>query len=107
MTGVPNTAITASPMYFSIVPPWRVISALMASKYRDIVSRSDSGSSFSPRSVDPFRSEKRMVTSFRTSCGGGAAASAVPQYPQRRNFGGFSSPQLGQICTSTQSRAAW
>jgi hypothetical protein len=31
-TGRPNTAMMASPMYFSILPPWRVISAAMAAK---------------------------------------------------------------------------
>jgi hypothetical protein len=30
--GMPNTAITASPMYFSTVPPWRSIAARIASK---------------------------------------------------------------------------
>ena len=30
--GIPNTAITASPMNFSTVPPWRSIEALISSK---------------------------------------------------------------------------
>src|SRR3954470_24899002 len=64
-----------------------------------MVSRRDSESRRSPSAVEPFRSQKRIVTSFRTSCAGAAGASAVPQKPQRRKRGGFSSPQLGQICT--------
>lgn len=42
--GMPNTAITASPMCFSTVPSWRSIALRIASKYRDYTSRSDSGS---------------------------------------------------------------
>ena len=30
--GMPNTAITASPMYFSTVPPWRTRASLIAPK---------------------------------------------------------------------------
>src|SRR5215203_1254924 len=65
-----------------------------------MTSRSDSESRASPRFVEPFKSEKKIVTVFRVSCFGSSGASAVPQNPQRRNFGGFSSPQLGQICTN-------
>ena len=36
------------------------------------------------------------MTVFRTSCGGRAAASGVPQKPHSRKRSGFSSPQLGQ-----------
>jgi hypothetical protein len=36
------------------------------------------------------------VTVFRTSWGGSATASGVPQKPQSRKRSGFSSPQLGQ-----------
>src|SRR6266480_1451783 len=64
-----------------------------------MTSRTASESSFSPIAVDPLRSEKTIVTVFRTSCAGSSGASGVPQKPQRRNFAGFSSPQLGQICT--------
>src|SRR6266545_5542856 len=61
-----------------------------------ITSRTASESSFSAIAVEPLRSEKTIVTVFRTSCGGSAGASAVPQNPHRRNFCGFSSPQFGQ-----------
>src|SRR5919199_6442304 len=64
-----------------------------------MISRSDSESSASPRLVEPFRSEKTIVTVLRTSCDGTAGASGVPQNPHRRKRSGFSSPQLGQVCT--------
>src|SRR5215207_8169709 len=65
-----------------------------------MTSRSDSGSSASPRLVEPLRSEKTIVTVLRTSCGGRLGASAVPQNPHRRNLAGFSSPQFGQTTSS-------
>src|SRR6266480_3162322 len=63
-----------------------------------MTSRTASESSFSAIAVDPLRSEKTIVTVLRTSCAGSAGASGLPQNPQRRNFAGFSSPQLGQSC---------
>ena len=65
--GIPNTAITASPMYFSTVPPWRSSTVRISSKKRDMRLRSDSGSSCSPSDVDPVTSQNRTVTVFRTS----------------------------------------
>src|SRR5205085_12172467 len=62
-----------------------------------MTSRSDSESSASPIVVDPLRSEKTIVTVFRTSCGAATGASGVPQKPQRRNLAGFSSPHEGHI----------
>ncbi len=47
-TGMPNTAITASPMNFSTVPPWRSRAIRASSKYRAWRLRSASGSSWSP-----------------------------------------------------------
>ena len=38
--GIPKTAITASPMYFSTVPPWRSRTTRISSKNRDIRLRS-------------------------------------------------------------------
>jgi hypothetical protein len=68
-----------------------------------MTSRRDSGSSVSPRLVDPFRSQKRIETSLRTSCAGAAACSGVPQNPHSRNFGGFSSPQFVQVIMALSS----
>src|ERR671937_2451583 len=62
-----------------------------------MTSRSDSESSASPIVVEPLRSEKTIVTVFRTSCGGATGASGVPQKPQRRKRSGFSSPQEGHV----------
>ncbi len=94
--GRPKTAITASPMNFSITPPWRSSSARIASKYRVITSRSASESSVSPRLVEPLRSEKTIVTTLRVSCGGRASASCVPHARQNRAISGFSTPQAAQ-----------
>ena len=68
----------------------------MASKYRVITSRSASESRASPRLVEPFRSEKTIVTTFLVSCGGRASASCVPQARQKRAMSGFSTPQAAQ-----------
>ena len=71
-----------------------------------MTSRSDSGSSRSPRSVEPLRSEKTMVTVLRISWTGAGGARGVPQNPHSRNRAGFSSPQLGQRCTRGQAARA-
>ena len=88
--------MTASPMYFSTVPPCSSSTARMTSKYRVKTSRSDSESSCSPRFVDPLRSEKTIETVFLTSWTGSEIARGVPQYPQSLNRSGFSSPQFVQ-----------
>src|SRR5262245_897416 len=65
--GTPNTAMTASPMNFSTVPPWLSIAERISSKYRDMTPRRDSGSRRSPSAVDPVTSANRTVTVFRVS----------------------------------------
>ena len=55
----------------------------------------------SPRAVESFRSQKTTVTVLRTSCDGTGGASGVPQNPHSRNRSGFSSPQSGQMRTSS------
>ena len=64
--GIPNTAITASPMNFSTVPPWRSIIARISSKYRLITASSASGSSSSPSAVEPVTSQNSTVTTLRS-----------------------------------------
>ena len=54
-------------MNFSTVPPWRSIVARRSAKYRRIRVRSASGSVVSPSCVDPTRSAKRTVTTFRSA----------------------------------------
>ena len=66
--GSPKTAMIASPMYFSIVPPWPSRTGFIAEKYSASTSRSASLSSRSPSAVESFRSQKTMVTVLRTSC---------------------------------------
>jgi hypothetical protein len=61
----------ASPMYFSIVPPWPSSTGFIAEKYSASTSRNASLSSRSPSSVEPFRSQKTTVTVLRISWGGG------------------------------------
>src|SRR5213593_792147 len=95
---MPNTAITASPMNFSTVPPWRSTTAFIASKYPVITRRRASGSMRSPRAVDPATSQNRMVTVLRTSRGA-ASAKDDPQARQNRALAGFSVPQLAQVGT--------
>jgi hypothetical protein len=65
--GTPKTAITASPMNFSTVPPWYSTICFIRSKYDARSVRSRSGSTDSPRAVEPVRSQKRMVTVLRCS----------------------------------------
>src|SRR3954454_757712 len=64
-----------------------------------MTSRSASESRVSPSAVEPFRSEKTIVTVFRTSAAVEVGASVVPQKPHRRNRSGFCSPQFGQVIT--------
>ena len=68
----------------------------MASKYRLITARTDSGSRASPSFVDPCRSLNTIVTVRRSSRASTVAASGVPQNPHRRKRSGFDSPQFGQ-----------
>ena len=72
--GVPHTAITASPMNFSTVPPWRAIASLAASKYCCWTARTRSGSRPSAKVVNPTRSAKRTVTCRRSAVGGWAVS---------------------------------
>ena len=57
--------MTASPMSFSIVPPWRSTTSRMRSNQRSIAQRSVSGSTRSPSAVDPTTSAKTIVTILR------------------------------------------
>ena len=98
---MPKTAITASPMNFSTVPPWLSITAAISSKYRPITRRRASGSSRSPSAVEPVTSAKTIVTTFRTSAAGASASpSGVAQFWQKRALSAFSSPQEGHRFTS-------
>ena len=67
--GIPKTAMTASPMNFSTVPPWEWITSSISSKKRPITRRRASGSNRSPSAVEPVTSANRIVTTLRTSEG--------------------------------------
>jgi hypothetical protein len=92
---MPNTAITASPMNFSTLAPWRSRTPRAVSKYRDISLRVASGSSRSPSAVDPVTSQKSTDTVLRTSRAGVSLSSGEPQLEQNRAPASFSLPQLG------------
>ena len=96
--GTPNTAITASPMNFSSVPPWRSIATLATSKYEAIRPRIASGSRRSPSDVEPATSQKSTVTTFRCSRFG-AASSGAAHALQKRAPSGFSAPHAAQVAT--------
>ena len=53
----------------------------------------------SARAVKPTRSQKRQVTTLRSSRGGASASSDVAHHEQKRASSAFSRPQLGQIFT--------
>ena len=97
--GTPNTAITASPMNFSTVPPCDSTIAFIRSKYRASNARTASGSVDSPSAVEPATSQNNTVTVLRTSRRAAAVASAALQPLQKRASTGFSRPQLAQIIT--------
>src|SRR5262245_59574409 len=89
--------MTASPMNFSTVPPCRRSTSRATSKYRERTRRTCSGSCRSPRVVEPWTSQKRTVTVFRTSSGmSGGGASAAPQAAQNFAASGFASPHRAQ-----------
>src|SRR6266571_1507647 len=107
-TGVPHTAMTASPMNFSMVPPYRVITCRHVSKYRERISRTSSASRVSERAVKPTRSANRTETSRRSATGVASdplavpgavvapSASDVPHSPQNFAPASFDVPQFGQ-----------
>ena len=97
--------MTASPMNFSTVPPWRSSTLRATPKYRSITRRRDSESSRSPSAVDPVTSQKRIVTTLRSSRTS-ATASGAPQESQKRAPSRFSCPQAAQVVTRTAYEAA-
>ena len=76
-SGTPKTANTASPTNFSTVPPCRSSAPRISWKYESIRLRTVSASTCSPNAVDPERSQKTSVASFRRSLAG--AVRAAPQ----------------------------
>ena len=68
-TGAPKSAITASPMNFSTVPPWRSSSVRTRAWYGRRSASTSSGSIVSARCVKPTRSQKTTVTTLRSRRG--------------------------------------
>ena len=118
-TGVPHTAITASPMNFSTTPPCRSTASDAVAKYSLRMVRTSSGSRPSASGVDPTRSANSTVTRRRsvpwsgaTGCpvpgccapevvpGRSCSASGRPHSPQNLSSGAFAVPQAGQVSAS-------
>jgi hypothetical protein len=95
--GTPNTAITASPMNFSTVPPSRSTISRIRSKYRASSARNASGSVDSPSAVDPVTSQNSTVTVVR--CSRLSPVRGEAHSLQNLARSGFSLPQAGQAAT--------
>src|SRR6266705_7980 len=112
-TGVPHTAMRASPMNFSTVPPYREITVRQLSKYRDSRSRTSSESRDSESAVKPTRSANSTETRRRSVAGPasdteavanrdaeGVAARGEPHSPQNLLSPGLAAPQDGHVNAS-------
>ena len=69
VTGVPQTAITASPMNFSTTPPYRPTTVRATAKYSDSNSRTASGSRDSDNGVNPTTSQNNTEHTRRSATG--------------------------------------
>ena len=78
-TGAPNSAITASPMYFSTTPPYWPTTRRAAAKNPVCSPRTSSGSERSTYGVKSIRSTKSTLIRRRSSCEG--APRAPPPVP--------------------------
>ncbi len=79
-------------MYFSIVPPWSRSEERATSKKGSSFPRSSSGSAPADIAVEPTRSTKTIVASFRSAPS--PAPSGVPQFEQKRSESAASVPQF-------------
>ena len=104
-TGIPKTAMTASPTNFSTVPPWRSMIARRSSKYRRMRARSASGSVDSPSAVEPTRSQKRTVTTLRCSRAGSTRRERCRARHAEARLGGVLAPAARTATTATSLRA--
>ena len=101
--GAPKTAITASPMNFSTVPPKASISKRRRAKYGCRIARTSSGSRRSARLVNPAMSTKSTVTTRRSSVAArcGFACNAAPHWVQKLTVKGLVRPHAGQTRRTT------
>jgi len=77
-TGVPHTAMTASPMNFSTTPPYRPITVRATAKYSDSSSRTASGSRASDNGVNPTTSQNSTEHTRRSATGPSPGARTAP-----------------------------
>src|SRR5262249_14784412 len=98
-TGAPQTAITASPMNFSTVPPYRPIRAEHSSKYRLRSPRTSSASRPSEYVVNPTRSANRMLTTRRSATGPGPFAPVVAGLARGAGLGAAGAAALAPACS--------
>ncbi len=98
-SGTPNTAITASPMNFSTVPPWCSTITFMRSKYAASTARCRSGSSCSPSAVEPTTSQNSTVTTLRCPRRDAAMPGRAPHSGQNLNAPSETYPQIEQAGT--------
>ena len=98
-TGAPKTAITASPMNFSTVPPYASIRSRTRRWYGSTRAWTSSGSADSDAAVKPTRSQKRTDTTFRSRAPEAAAVapSGAAQNGQNGNSPGTSLPHDGHV----------
>jgi ribonuclease BN (tRNA processing enzyme) len=89
--------MTASPTYFSTVPPYSVSVVRATSKKAPSFRRSSSGSRLEASSVEPTMSAKTSVAIFRS--GPLPGSSGAPQVEQKRPAPVTSAPQLLQVPT--------
>ena len=102
--GVPHTAITASPMNFSTVPPYSSIRRRQMSKYRERSSRTSSASRDSESGVNPTRSANSTETRRRSAAG--ASRVAVPAGASRRCRGVGRSALPAELLVARERGAA-
>src|SRR5690606_31394390 len=103
-TGAPNSAITASPMYFSTTPPYCAMTRRVAEKKLVCTRRNSSGSVRSAYGVESTRSTKSTLTRRRSSSAAVARCSpsrGAPQPVQKAASGANGRPQPGQARLSS------
>ena len=98
-TGAPKTAIRASPITLSTLPPKFSTTSPISCMQRSTIKRTSSGSVRSDNSVKPDRSANSTVAQRRSSSScpispAAAWSSVAPHPPQKLNPGGFSGRRL-------------
>ena len=103
--GSPNTAMTASPTYFSARPRSDSSSAVTRLKKAATTSRKRSGSRSDASRVDPTMSANMIVTTLRSAVV--AEPTGVPHRGQNRAPGGSGAPQRAQVRGVRGASSIW